>query len=197
MIKEYFIELDRAWKGSMNIPIPLRVIGGMALVLQYDYKRVTKDADIIEVDEITEQIKSDILGIAGKNSKLHKKYRLYVEFLKKAFPFLPLNPNYTKIADLNKMLTNFYVEALDATDVIISKLPRFKGPDVDDISAMIEMGVVDKENLDKRFRMAVNEWTCDARADDLPKIIENYHVIERDMFFTDESKIELPEWICK
>lgn len=195
MIKEYFVELDNVWKSPTGKPIPFKIIGGMALILQYDYKRTTKDADIIEVAEITEQIKKDILDVAGKDSKLHKKCRLYVEFLNSAFPFLPLKPNYHRIASLNKKLNNFYIEALDATDVVISKLARFRGADVDDIFAMIEMGSVDKTNFDKRFRMAVDKWTYEARAEKLPKIIENYHVVERDMFMTAESKIELPEWI--
>lgn len=195
MIREYFIELDKAWKNQTDKPIPLKIIGGMALILQYDYNRVTKDADVIEAAEITEQIKKNILKIAGNGSKLHKNHRVYIEFLNEAFPFLPSHPIYHKITAINEALTNFYVEALDVADVVISKLVRFKGSDVDDISAMIEMGVVDKTNLDIRFKIAVNKWTYEARSEKLPKIIENYHTVERDMFLTAESKIELPEWI--
>ncbi|MGA2079014.1 MAG: hypothetical protein ABSH53_00120 [Holophaga sp.] len=35
----------------------------------------------------------------------------------------------------------------------------------------------------------------DARAEDLPRYVKNLHRIERDLFFVEESEIELPDWI--
>lgn len=42
---------------------------------------------------------------------------------------------------------------------------------------------------------AVDRFSGDARAEDLPKYIHHLHHIEREWLLTEESEIELPGWI--
>jgi hypothetical protein len=41
----------------------------------------------------------------------------------------------------------------------------------------------------------VDYFLLDARAEDLPKCVENLHRVERDLFGLPETEIDLPDWI--
>lgn len=84
---------------------------------------------------------------------------------------------------------------LDVVDVVVSKLKRFHSNDRKDIEAMIRRGLVPHARLIERFRGAVDEFIGDARAADLPRYIENFHRVERDMLMMPETEIEVPSWI--
>ena len=60
---------------------------------------------------------------------------------------------------------------------------------------MIERKLVPHAAFIERFKNAVHELAHTAFADDLPKIIENLHRVERDLFQVAESDIELPSWV--
>ncbi len=197
MIEFFFKELDANWKTQAADPLLLRVIGSTALFLQSDYSRGTKDTDILEIDSLTPSIQNTLTKLAGKDSKMAKKHRMYLELVAPAFPFLPLPPLFHPIEAINKSLTKFRIEALDITDVIVSKLKPFRPQDRDDISAMIDLDLVPHNKLVERFQMAMTHWETDARAEDFPKYIDNLNTVERDFFRVAESVFELPRWMAK
>lgn len=194
IIEEYFSELDKKWRLPQVNPIPLRVIGAGALMLQTNYSRGTKDADILEIEEISGEIRKKLLELAGQGSELHRSHRLYLDIVREAITFLPQQPVFCEIHSLQK-LRNFKVEALDVTDTVVSKLKRFNANDASDIHAMIKSGKVEHSKLLERFRMAVDRYSVDARAEDLPKYVKNLHTAERDYFMAPETDIELPDWV--
>ena len=61
-----------------------------------------------------------------------------------------------------------------------------------DIDSMVDRGLVPHPSLIERFRSAVDAFSLDARAAELPKYLSNLHVVERDLFGVDETEIELP-----
>jgi hypothetical protein len=195
IIEEFFIEVDKRWKQDGDHKIPLKIIGSAALLLQVDYDRGTKDSDILETADITPTIKEKLLALAGKGSDLSKTFRLYLDVVTSGIPFLPLGAKYHKVAGLNRRLKNFEVEALDITGVVVSKLKRFSANDVSDIAAMVTSGWVKHKELIEQFRNAVDAYSTDARAEDLPKYVKNLHTVERDFFREPESEIELPHWV--
>lgn len=195
MIREFFKEIDAAWGKASGHKIILKVLGSAALFLQCDYVRGTKDADIFEVDDVTPNVKKRLLQIAGKKSRLCKKYRVSVDVVGRAIAFLPAKPSFHSAKDINDQLNNFRVEVLDITDVIVSKLKRFIPADIGDIRTMIGMGLVKHDKLVERFKFAIDQWEMDSRANELPQIVKNLHTVERDMFSAKESRIELPEWV--
>lgn len=195
MIKTFIKKIDEEWEIKKPHIIPFKIIGSSALFLQYNYSRITKDTDVIEVAEFTPEIKKQLLNIAGKESKLCKSLHLYIDIVAKAFPLLPTRPNFHTDHALNKELRHFHVEILDATDVIVSKICRFSSTDVDDIKAMVDLDAIDPQKLEERFLCAIEQWKYEARAEKLPKIISNFHTIQRDMLDVEESIIELPDWI--
>ncbi|MFS8070703.1 MAG: hypothetical protein ACMG6S_30425, partial [Byssovorax sp.] len=80
-------------------------------------------------------------------------------------------------------------------DVVVSKMKRFSANDQSDVQAMIDRDLVPPAQLVSRFRAAVDVFSGDARAEDLPCYVRRLHRVERDMLGVPETDIELPDWI--
>lgn len=196
LIHDFFKDLDRSWALIAAEKIRLPIIGATALLLQTDYKRRTKDGDVLETAAIDDGLQSRLLSLAGKDSRLHKRNGIYLEVVSSGLPILPQRPQWIPIIGLTSLLTHFQIEALHVVDVVISKLKRFHANDQQDIEAMIDRSLVPHDQLVTRFRSAIDNYALDARAaDDLPRCIKNLHQIERDVFFVDETDIDLPPGI--
>ncbi len=188
-------EVDRRWSRSGDGKINLRIIGASALLLQARYERGTKDGDILETADLDLETKTHLLALAGPGTDLSKRHGLYLEFVATGLPLLPQTPMWLELAELNGQLAHFHIEVLTVVDVVVSKLKRLHGNDLRDIEAMIDLDLVPHAALIDRFRSAVDCFLLDARAEDLPKYIENLHRVERDLFGTPETEIALPDWL--
>lgn len=189
-IKELLTEIDKRWRPIGAEPITLQIIGSAALMLQTDYDRGTKDGDVLESKENTVAIKEQLLALAGKNTDLHAQFGMYVDVVFRALLFLPTKAQFHPLPGLS--LKNFKIELLDVVDVVISKLSRFNNSDRNDIRAMADRGLIDHARLVKRFEAAALWFSCDARAEDVPRYLKNFHTVERDMLALPLSEIELP-----
>jgi hypothetical protein len=194
-IHDLIREVDRRWSQSADRKINLRIIGASALMLQARYERGTKDSDILETADLDVDTKTRLLELAGPGTDLSKRHGLYIEFVPSGLPLLPQVPIWLDLAELNGQLAHFRIEVLTVVDVVVSKLKRLHGNDLRDIEAMIELHLVPHAVLIERFRSAVDYFLLDARAEDLPKCVENLHRVERDLFGTPETEIDLPDWL--
>lgn len=194
-LREFFLEIDRRWKHPGSGKIPLRIIGCSALLLQTDYDRGTKDSDVLETLAITPDIKKELLDLAGEDTDFHKRYRMYVEVVPNGLPFLPQPSKFHPLPDLNRSLKHFEIEVLDIVDVVVSKLARLHADDVKDIRGMIDRKLATHAKLVEHFKSAMEYHLLDARADKLPKYIQNLNRIERDFLRVPESKFDLPDWV--
>ncbi len=194
-VSAFLKDIDGRWKPTREGKILLRIIGSAALMLQTGYERGTKDGDILETDSVTEDVKTRLLELAGVGTELHRRHKLYLDVVARGIPFLPHVPLCHRLVDLNRELTCFDFEVLDIVDVVVSKLKRFNANDAGDIRAMADLGLIDHARLVRRFRSAVDVFSGDARAEDLPTYVENLNRAERDFLLVRESKIELPDWI--
>ena len=194
-VDDFFRDLDRSWPLPAGAPIPLRLLGSTALILQTSFQRGTKDGDILETDEITAEIESALLAVAGKDTEIHRRNRIYLEFLGAAFPFLPFDPLWHPVVTSGPNYLHFRLEVLDVIDVVIAKLARFHKTDRDDIAAMAERDLIEPQRFAERFQSAVQRWWHDSRADDLPRIVRNFHQVQSDELFVWPSRVELPPWV--
>jgi hypothetical protein len=192
----FFADVDEGWKAvSSTSPIPLRLIGSSALMLQESrYQRGTKDSDIWETEELTPAIREALLRLAGRNSTLHRRHHMYLEVVPAGLPFFPQNPVWHRVP-MTPPLRHLDVHVLDIVDVVVSKLIRFHADDQSDIQAMIDAGRVLPDRLVDRFRAAADFLLGDARERELPACVENLHRVERDMLGVAESLIDLPGWL--
>ncbi len=194
-IEELFSEIDAKWAQKSPRKVRLRIIGSAALMLQAPYERGTKDSDVLETDTLTEKIAAELRRLGGVNTVLHKRHRMYVDIVPGGLPFLPQVPWCHDLVLLNTSLNHLELEVLDVVDVVVSKLKRFNANDRDDVAAMIELDLVPHGHLVQRFRDAVDYFSGDARAEDLPKYVVNLHQVERDLLVVEETEIELPGWV--
>ncbi len=70
LIPDFFRDMDRLWKRSTKERVSLRIIGSSALMLQTGYERGTKDSDVLETAGLTQDIKAQLLAIAGQDTAL-------------------------------------------------------------------------------------------------------------------------------
>lgn len=189
--REFLTEIARRWSVE---PATVRIIGATALALQVDYDRGTTDADVLRATGLSESAETYLLDLAGPGSALAKRWRLHVELVPNGVPFLPHGPVWREIT-LPDAPPVFRALALDVVDVVVSKLKRFHANDRADVGAMIEAGHVTHAKFVERFRSAADVFAYDARAEDLPKYVANFHEVERDVFGVDESEVDLPDWI--
>jgi hypothetical protein len=191
----FFREIDVALRGRLAAKIELRVLGSVALMLQTDYARGTRDGDVLETSIVTGETKDALLAVAGSGTRIHKRHGIYLDVVAGGLPFLPHSPMWHKLSYLNASLGTFSVAVLDVIDVVVSKLKRFHASDRADVQAMIDRDLVPHDRLVTRFRSAVDVFSGDARAEELPRYVRNLHRVERDMLGAAASAIELPGWI--
>lgn len=194
-IEDFLLAIDRAWQRPSGAKVTLHVIGSTALMLQTDYVRGTKDSDVLEAADLPSDIKAELLALAGRGASLAVSHQMYLDIVPCGLPFLPQAPVWHALHGFSERLVHFQVESLDIVDAVVSKLKRFNTNDQSDVRAMIEKGLVAHEDLVERFKSAVDRFSGDARAHDLPKCVRNLNLIERDLFFEDATAVELPDWI--
>lgn len=144
---------------------------------------------------LSEAVQDQLKAIAGPRTDLARRRGMHIDIVGNGIPFLPHAPRWHDVPRLNRVLASFEIRALDVVDVVVSKLKPFRASDRQDIDAMVSRGLVPHDQLIARFKSAVDEFSYDARAPDIPGYIENLHEVERDMLGVPESEIELPSWV--
>jgi hypothetical protein len=137
--------------------------------LQTDYQRGTKDSDILEAADLDLATKTSLLALAGRNTTLHARHRMFVEVVRQGLPFLAQKPVWHPRPELDASLHHFSIYVLDVVDVVVSKLARFHSDDRADVQGMIARGLVTHSTLLARFEAAKDIRQDSSYADDLPR----------------------------
>lgn len=190
---DFFREIDAKWARSPKTGLELNVIGSTALMMTTDLRLGTTDSDVIRTAQIDDAVMKRLLEIAGRGSDAEKKFGLHLQFVPRGLPFLPQGPKYLPVGELTD-LKFIRVFALAPVDVAISKLKVFRPHDVRDIAELIEAGHIVHEEFLARFRSAIDLAGMSSRADDIPKIVEHFHQVERNDFGLEApSRVDLPD----
>lgn len=115
---------------------------------QYGIGRETSDIDFLSA--IKQSPEDDVEGLAGLGSKLHRKYRLYMQHVTIATPPSEYATRLTRMFPSApwKRLSLF---ALDATDIALSKLERNVERDREDFLRLARAGYIDPKVLKDRY----------------------------------------------
>jgi hypothetical protein len=138
--RSFLRELDKLLKGAVE----LRCLGGFVVTQQYGVGRETSDIDFLAV--IAQSPEDDVEVLAGLGSELHRKHRLYMQYVGIATPPAGYARRMTRMFPLApwKRLSLF---ALDATDVALSKLERNADRDREDVVRLARTGHLDPRVL--------------------------------------------------
>lgn len=142
--RSFLRELD----GLLKAPVELRCLGGFVVTQQYGIGRETADIDFLAV--IAQSPEDDIESLAGLGSKLHRKYRLYMQYVSVATPPADYAARMTRMFPSSpwKRLNLF---ALDATDIALSKLERNADRDREDVVRLARAGLIEPGTLKQRY----------------------------------------------
>ncbi len=192
---EIFLQdLDRLYIAQRPAEAPkvrLRILGSMALMIQADYIRGTKDGDVLESAPIHRGIKSELLALGGKGTGLANRHGIYLDIVPSGILFMPSAVTYRPLLEFSSALSCFEVEVMDITDACVTKLKRFNGNDQADLAAMVQFQKLDHDHFLDRFLSAIDHCRGQAFADDYPKFVEHFHQVERDIFLVPETPVDL------
>jgi uncharacterized nucleotidyltransferase DUF6036 len=126
--------------------LALTCIGGFAISLYYGLSRATGDLDVVEVAPNTARWLDDT---AGRNSALHRKYRLYVQVVTVAT--LPHSYGDRLTEMFPGAFRRLQLLVLDPYDLALTKLSRNLEVDLEDVKHLAKACKFDLELLRSRY----------------------------------------------
>ncbi len=126
--------------------ISIHCVGGFVVEAVYGIPRRTADLDYIDV--VPYQAVTGLEEIAGRQSKLAQKYRLYFQYV----PVAEFPDDYEKrLTELDLGLEKLQLLAVDPYDLLLSKLTRNIDRDREDVKAVAESLQLSFDVLRKRY----------------------------------------------
>ncbi len=155
----FLADLDAA----LTEDVELHSLGGFAITIVYGLVRPTADVDVIATNPRSE-IES-VIQLAGRGSELHRKHKLYVQFVGVASVPDEYEGRLTEIAPGNfKHLRLF---ALDPYDLALSKLERNTQRDRDDVRHLARSVPLDLNILKTRYEEELRPFLGNPKREDL------------------------------
>jgi Nucleotidyltransferase of unknown function (DUF6036) len=142
--RSFLAEIDGLLKDSVE----LRCLGGFVVSQQYGVGRETSDIDFLSV--IAQSPDDNVEDLAGLGTKLHRKYRLYVQRVGIVTPPAEYASRLTRMFPAAPW-QHLRLFALDPTDLALSKLERNSERDREDVVRLARAGYIDPEVLKCRY----------------------------------------------
>ena len=142
--REFLSEVDR-W---LPRQVELHCLGGFVAAMHYHLDRPTNDLDYIEI--IPRDAVQVIEEIAGRESQLAKKYRLYFQLVTVAS--LPESYDERLTELFPDRFHNLRLLALDPHDLALSKLTRNSPVDREDVAHLAKTVPLDPALLRTRYQ---------------------------------------------
>jgi Nucleotidyltransferase of unknown function (DUF6036) len=127
--------------------VALRCIGGFVVTQQYGIGRSTSDIDFLSVSAVSDD---NVEALGGLGSELHKKYRVYLQYVGIATP--PCGyADRLQVMFPEAHLKKLQLFALDPVDLALSKLERNSDRDREDVLRLARAGYIEIEVLRTRY----------------------------------------------
>lgn len=128
-------------------PTELHCLGGFVIAEQYGLDRVTADVDVLNITKGTGA--ADLARIAGRNTALHKKHKVYLDIVTIA----PIPEDYaSRLVDLfPNRFRNLVLKALERHDLVLAKLERNDDRDREDVKRLAAGPGLDVTLLRERY----------------------------------------------
>jgi hypothetical protein len=136
-------ELDALATGTVHF----QCLGGFVVTLMYGLKRPTADVDVISIAPIEQR--KELLEQGGKGSALHKKYKIYLDYVGVAS--IPYEYESRLVEMYPGAFKHICLFALDPYDIALSKLCRNIPRDREDMLYLARRIPFDLKLLQERY----------------------------------------------
>jgi Nucleotidyltransferase of unknown function (DUF6036) len=155
----FLLEID----GQISENIELECLGGFIITQIYGLARPTADVDIISVNPKNQS--KFLREIAGEGSGLHRKYKVYLDFVGVA----QLPENYEeRLAEISPgTFRRLRLLALDPYDIALAKIERNIQRDRDDVKHLSNVVPFDLDILSERYEKELRPILGNPRREDL------------------------------
>lgn len=149
--KEFLEEIDR----QLTIDCRVVVFGGFAVTQEYGLSRETNDIDLLDV--VPRGLGSILVELAGRESLLAKRHRVYLDLVVMA------NPPYDYESRLQPMydgaFTHLQLFVMDPYDVALTKLKRDSDKDFQDVLQLAHKIPFNLELFEERYLKELRDNT--------------------------------------
>ena len=155
---DFLKEVDAQLSQKVN----LHCLGGFVLTALYDIPRPTADLDYISA--VPEEAQEEIERLAGRESALCKKYKLYFQ----SVGIADLPEDYeSRIQELKLNLEKLKLFALDPYDILLAKITRNSPKDQEDAKYLIPKLKLDFKTFSDRWEKELGPIVSNRRRHDL------------------------------
>lgn len=159
--------LPRPWNAFLSAvdnhlsgPTELHCLGGFVLHAVYGSSRPTSDLDHIAV--IPGARAEELRLLAGRDSSLAKQHKIWIEYV--TIAEVPENYDERIEEIFSRAFKNLRLLALEAYDLVLSKLTRGSPVDREDAKFLIVHKKLDANVLCKRYRQELRPRFAEAKA---------------------------------
>ena len=147
---------------QLSQKVDLQCIGGFVLTALYGIPRATADLDYIAA--VPKQAAEEIERIAGRESALCRKYRLYFQSVRIA----DLPEDYeSRLQELQLNFEKLKMSTLDPYDLLLSKVTRNSPKDQDDAKYLISKLKLNFKTFHDRWEKELGPLVSNRRRHDL------------------------------
>lgn len=140
--RSFFADLD----SRLSEEVRLHCCGGFVMAQLYGIGRTTSDVDFLDA---VPSIRNELTELAGKESALHRKHRVYLDAVTVATP--PENYVERLTPIFPSVWRRLRLFALEAHDLALTKLERNYERDRDDVERLARTGYLKAEILMERY----------------------------------------------
>lgn len=156
--KSFLTDLDVRLVGATE----LHCLGGFVVSEYYGLIRATGDIDVLEIRGAAA---NTLIGLSGKNSDLHKRHKVYVDYVTVAE--VPYEYETRLIPVFENEFTHLHLRAFERHDLVLAKLARNIDRDRQDLEAMAMGPGLDVELLKERFDSEMKPYIGNPKRDEL------------------------------
>ncbi len=142
--KFFFAEID----AGLSEELELHCLGGFVMTVLYGLERPTSDVDVLPIG--SKPAIESLIDLAGEGSKLHKKYKVYLQVVGVASVPDNYEDRLTEMFPLT--FKHLRLLALDPYDLALSKLERNTQRDRDDVRHLARTVPLDLDVLQERYK---------------------------------------------
>jgi len=148
VIEEPWLSFLKEIDDSLESEISFHCFGAFAITVQFGLARETSDVDVMS--GIVREHHDNLVALAGKDSLLHKKYRVYLDLVG-AIATVP-DDYEERLIPIITPFKNIQFYVMEVHDIVLAKVCRDQPKDIQDVEYLARVANLDTELLKERYR---------------------------------------------